>query len=164
VCVRFFGSITAVVWTFQIALREGIESVMHLLLLIGATAVAIVVTRFVGSGIGRFISSFILGGKRRPAHLRDPLRKADTLQKFTDQCWQLVIHVSMAALEAYVMADEEWWSDPRTCWIPSPAQQTLKASARWLYLSQLAIWVCPGLLASSALSPVECNTALVIVC
>ena len=33
----------------------------------------------------------------------DPLAKRRTMHKFEDQMWQLVVHASMAALEAYIL-------------------------------------------------------------
>ena len=45
---------------------------------------------------GRWVSANLRNGTRIPEKCRHPLRKRLQLRKFTDQAWQLAIHVSMA--------------------------------------------------------------------
>ncbi|KAF0686246.1 Aste57867_21951 [Aphanomyces stellatus] len=105
---------------------------------IAAVAVAVYVTKTVFRVGGRYVSRRFLG------HLGDPLKKAMTIRKFTDQSWQLMIHVSMTILELVVIADETWWEDTTTLWNPhhptcgSPDQ---KFRTKCLYVAQLAIWI-----------------------
>ncbi|KAF0686248.1 Aste57867_21953 [Aphanomyces stellatus] len=101
-------------------------------------AIAVHVTKTVFAVGGRFVSNRFL------AHLGDPLKKAMTMRKFTDQSWQLVIHVSMTIMELAVISDETWWEDTASMWngnrsdCGSPKQKTLTKA---LYLAQLAIWI-----------------------
>lgn len=77
----------------------------------------------------------------------DPLSKRRTLNKYEDQMWQLFMHVSMSALEYYILYVEEgaetWWDDYPALWTPHPhlGGQTNKASVHVLYLLQMAVWV-----------------------
>lgn len=62
-------------------------------------------------------------------------------RKFSDQTWQLVIHLSMTALEMYVLSDEEWYSRPSTCFSEYDPTRVEKMSVLLLYIIQLAIWI-----------------------
>jgi len=75
------------------------------------------------------------------ARFGDPLGNATVLDKFLDQSWQLVIHVSMSAFELYMLSNETWWDDTRTIWQPCPPTYRPKLVMRIYYLLQLAIWI-----------------------
>ena len=114
----------------------------------------IFIVKAVSGAVGKIASRTIL------SHLGDPLSKAKTLHKFQDQMWQLVIHVSMSALEIYILfvedGGEEWLSNPYTLWEPmASAPRSLQAavgegcarfqlnkqSVHLMYLIQMAIWI-----------------------
>jgi len=105
--------------------------------LIGVTAVGINLTKAIFAKFGLWLSATFLSG----APFNHPLSSKLTMRKWCDQSWQLVIHVSMSIFELLVLADETWFSETMTCWMPHPFQQTVKPSLRVLYLTQLAIWI-----------------------
>jgi len=88
---------------------------------------------------GRIIGSIFSKLLSHPP-FNDPLRKCDTMSKWKEQCWQLVIHVSMTVFEYHILSDETWWNETITCWIPHPKTQQVKSSLRLFYYVQLAIW------------------------
>ena len=90
--------------------------------------------------VGRVLSRRVLPG--------DPLAKARTMHKFEAQVWSLVVHVSMSALEHYILFIEdgrpkEWWSHYPALWTPHPHMggQTNSPSIHLLYLLQMALWL-----------------------
>lgn len=88
--------------------------------------------------VGQWISRTFLRG----APFNDPISKRKTAEKLGDQVWQLVIHVTMAAMEWAVLSDETWYADPEQVWIPlPPLQGKQKPLLHYLYVMQLAIWV-----------------------
>ena len=62
------------------------------------------------------------------------------MKKWTEQAWQLAIHVGFAAAEGWLLTVEPWFSDPITCWLPHPYEQTERGH-RWelqvIYVSAL---------------------------
>jgi ceramide synthetase len=75
---------------------------------------------------------------------QDPLKPRLQMKKWLDQSWQLLIHVSMTAMELWVLADEVWWQDTPTCWQPATWLQgthLIKPALKAVYLLQLAIWI-----------------------
>ncbi|KDO28963.1 hypothetical protein SPRG_20068 [Saprolegnia parasitica CBS 223.65] len=106
------------------------------MLLVVAVAICVVKASF-GAGGAWFSRTFL-------AHLGDPLKKRTTLKKFTEQSWQLAIHVSMTALELVVVADKTWWADTRSMWNPESVTcdfPTHDYLTELLYMAQLAIWI-----------------------
>ena len=79
-----------------------------------------------------------------------PLRKMRNRVKFEDQCWQLVIHSSMTALEVYILfvdgGGEDWLHSFRAIWSEHPDVQVhSKSSVHLLYLMQMGIWIVTAL-------------------
>ena len=114
------------------------------LLMLGMTCVfvfyVVQATKSISMSRGRMLSRWLLT-------TRDPLAVMRTRRKFTEQTWQLVIHVSMTVLEAYILFYEDgsavdFWGDYSQLWTPHPSYgQTNKASIHALYLLQLSIWL-----------------------
>lgn len=51
-------------------------------------------------------------------------------------CLQLAVHVSLAALDWYVI-EEAWWNTPSTIFLPTPTTQVHSPAIRLLYITQL---------------------------
>lgn len=51
-------------------------------------------------------------------------------------CLQLAVHVSLAALDWYVI-EEAWWNTPATIFLPTPTTQVHSPAIRLLYITQL---------------------------
>jgi ceramide synthetase len=71
--------------------------------------------------------------------------KPDTLRKFSDQSWQLVVHVAMTGYEMYLLSRSEvrwsWWNDIaglKSTW--EPIDQSKDFMLNLFYIVQLAIW------------------------
>jgi hypothetical protein len=82
-------------------------------------------------------------GKKEPIAL-----KRRSQNKFSEQSWQLVVHVCMSCYSLYVMQEHvddggSWWRDTRNCWfgpggeLYQPANPPLDRA----YVMQLSIWV-----------------------
>lgn len=100
------------------------------------TIVAIVVSKRLFGLLGTYISSRKEG---------DPLSNITVLKKFEDQGWQLVIHVTMAVWEIYLVSEgpaAAWWADPKT--IGCPGTYTISKPIENFVLLQLAIWLVTG--------------------
>jgi len=69
----------------------------------------------------------------------DPLAGRIQMKKWTEQSWQLFVHVTFAIMEARILAEEPWYDDPATCWIPHPFDQagSHRTDLVVLYLTQL---------------------------
>ena len=99
---------------------------------------AIFMLKHFAGALGAFISRRLIS--------EDPLSKLRTRRKFADQAWQLAIHLSMTALEAYVLffddGGEPWLRDYVSLWTPEPwLQENPKLSVHVLYLAQMAVWI-----------------------
>jgi ceramide synthetase len=90
---------------------------------------------WVGLPLSRFVHA--RGMTPRAKH---PLATAKLAKKWSEQFWQLSVHVCMTALEVYVLWGETWWSDPVSMWT-APPQPAPKQSLKVLYLLQLGVWV-----------------------
>jgi hypothetical protein len=69
----------------------------------------------------------------------EPLSGRIQLKKWTEQSWQLFVHVFAALLEGYILSVEPWYDNPATCWIPHPYEQRghVRADLEVLYVAQL---------------------------
>ena len=99
----------------------------------------ITVVKGVSGAVGAFLSRTVFPGD-------DPLATKKTRHKYEDQMWQLAIHASMSAFEAYILFFEEgtvdFWKDYTQFWTPHPrSNQMSKDSIHVLYLLQMAIWI-----------------------
>lgn len=102
------------------------------------TAVGVFVVKRASAFMGRKMSKFLV---RKGFVDSDPLAGPVQMKKWTEQSWQLAIHVFATALEYYLLTVEPWWTDPITCWIPHPKDQQHSALTVYFYVQQLAIWV-----------------------
>jgi hypothetical protein len=69
----------------------------------------------------------------------DPLSGPIQMKKWTEQAWQLGIHVFFAALEGWILSTEPWYTDFDTCWFPLPAVfiKTVRPELVLVYMAQL---------------------------
>jgi hypothetical protein len=69
----------------------------------------------------------------------EPLSGRIQLKKWTEQSWQLFVHVLAALLEGHILAGEPWYDNPATCWIPHPFEQrgNHRADLEVVYVAQL---------------------------
>lgn len=108
------------------------------------------ITKVLSFNIGRSFSKFRTGGSI-PADCQDPLKTKLAMRKFSDQAWQLAIHICMTLYELHLMKNTTWWQDPSTAWDPCPhtfmpnengvAENTHPLDLKYFYIIQLAIWV-----------------------
>lgn len=73
----------------------------------------------------------------------NPLSGKIQMKKWTEQSWQLFVHVLFASIEYNILAKETWYDEPATIWIPHPWRQaaTMSQEIVFVYLAQLSIWV-----------------------
>lgn len=85
--------------------------------------------------------------------LRARCVKDCTVERFSSQSWQLVVHTGFSLLEAYIIffyEDDEvqWprlWTNTRGAWSPHPlAGQQQPRILIWLYFAQLGVWTYLG--------------------
>ena len=125
---------------FNVAPVDAKFAALLLLLAIVGTFGVIAVVKRTSRVVGLALSPRVFPG--------NPLAKRRTMRKFEDQMWQLFMHVSMSAVEFYILAIEDggeptWWDDCRAVWTPHPhlGGQLNKPSIHVLYLLQMALWV-----------------------
>jgi hypothetical protein len=53
----------------------------------------------------------------------DPLSGKIQLKKWTNQSWQLAVHVICTLVELHILSSEPWYDEPETCWTPLPGEQ-----------------------------------------
>eukprot|EP00808_Paulinella_micropora_P002476 g21279.t1 len=100
-------------------------------------------TKMVMPFVGRFLSRRYLSG---PA-FGDPLSKPRTLAKWTDQSWQLLIHLITSSWEYLVLRDRwDTWENPAVLITPDNFQENFwehrpSPSLLRLYMAQLGIWI-----------------------
>eukprot|EP00040_Diaphanoeca_grandis_P021463 m.114403 g.114403 ORF g.114403 m.114403 type:complete len:378 (-) comp28346_c1_seq1:401-1534(-) len=109
--------------------------------LLGILHALVVIAIFSTKGVAR-----MLGGWFSRTYLPgDPLQSRKTMKKFCDQSWQLMIHVSVTIGEVYILYYEDggtdYATDTKKLWDPHPSVQPVTQSLRYMYLSQLAIWI-----------------------
>lgn len=120
--------------------NEGEEQVLVQLVIGTITLVfAIFVCKRIGGEIGKYISRNFVAG--------DPMSKPVLQSKFSDQFWQLVVHVSMTIFELMILSENDfsWLWNPDETWIPPPWKQSINPLVEKFYLTQLCIWVATGL-------------------
>jgi len=133
--------VSCVLCLYTIYAQDGFAVVVWFCLLFCCFLAAIQIVKMLSISAGRWFSTMFLSGPP----FGNPLANSETMSKWADTCWQLLIHLSMSALDIYVLSDEEWFSDTSTCWNPHPKHQVLKPSLYMAYMFQLAIWVATGL-------------------
>ncbi|OQS02487.1 hypothetical protein THRCLA_05131 [Thraustotheca clavata] len=80
-------------------------------------------------------------------HLGNPLRKKTALKKFCDQGWFLALHMSLSLADLFVLKDETWWHDTKTCWdstSPNGAFKENRFAVHALYVFQLGMYIYVG--------------------
>ncbi len=103
-----------------------------------ATAIAVRCTGwFCDTVVRDYFSAYVL----RDAPFNHPLSKPAAHAKFIGTAWQFLIHFTMTIFEVYVLYEEDWISVPWTCFDPDPDLFTPKASLRFLFVTQMAIWI-----------------------
>jgi ceramide synthetase len=113
---------------------QGAAALSEFGLALAGTAVAIAVCKAGFQPLGRCLST------------SDSLKAPRNLRKFSDQSWQLVIHVAMTWYEWKLLAQNEWqwWADTKTLWStlvgPTEAREPCPPELRWLYVAQLGVW------------------------
>lgn len=71
-----------------------------------------------------------------------PLAGPIQLKKWTEQSWQLFVHVTAAATEFLILCTVVWWEEPNRCFIPRPDEQPPAPIAlQGLYIAQLCVWI-----------------------
>jgi hypothetical protein len=113
------------------------------LLCLVATIIFSKMVAFVALKVGKLISNHRTG-HGIPRTCQHPLRTAHKQRKFSDQAWQLSIHVAMTCCELYLLKDNTWYSDPATCFEPCPSDFVASPELRLFYILQLSIWVWTG--------------------
>jgi hypothetical protein len=73
-----------------------------------------------GQFTGRVLSSWLF---RNGFVDCDPLSGKIQLKKWTNQSWQLAVHVACTLVELHILSSEPWYDDPTTCWTPLPGEQ-----------------------------------------
>jgi len=110
---------------------EGSHVVAELAVYMAITAVAIAACRAAATALGSALST------------KEALSAPRNLRKFSDQSWQLVVHVLMTIYEVMLFNRNgwEWWNDTTTLW-DRPWQNSgeCPSDLRTLYIAQLAIW------------------------
>ena len=136
-CTALFG--VEVVF-IAVALASNGQLPLFCMLLVLADALVSRV-KLVGAAAGTWLSCAVhRAGLVDVAPLSGPIQ----LKKWTEQSWQLFLHVAFAALEWRILAQEPWHADPATCWSPHPYEQARtghRSDLTLLYLAQLAVWV-----------------------
>jgi len=66
---------------------------------------------------GRILSAWL---HRIGAVDHDPLASRIQLKKWSEQSWQLAVHVGFTIAETVVLMEEPWWNDTSTVWKPHP--------------------------------------------
>lgn len=86
--------------------------------------------------VGRWLSTTVY---KRGMVDSDPLSGKINMKKWTDQSWQLIVHVGCAGLEGFILWQEPWLRDTRTCWVPHPYEQQghFRTDLVILYMAQL---------------------------
>jgi hypothetical protein len=74
----------------------------------------------------------------------DPLSGKIQLKKWTDQAWQLAVHIVCTLVELHILSSEPWYDDPVTCYIPHPVLQAGHHSSelQLLYVGSLVCCLC----------------------
>jgi hypothetical protein len=69
----------------------------------------------------------------------DPLSGPIQMKKWTEQSWQLVVHIVFSIIEGYILYQEPWYDRPATCWIPHPYEQakSIRTDLLLLYMAQM---------------------------
>lgn len=85
---------------------------------------------------GRALSTWLF---RRGFVESDPLSGRIQMKKWTDQSWQLFVHVLFAGMEAWILYEEPWYDNPATCWMPHvySMRGRFREDLVVLYLAQL---------------------------
>ena len=94
--------------------------------------------------LGRWVAA-------RGAVAADPFaagaRGALAVKKWSDQAWQLAVHVAGSAAAAALLSVEPWWERPDTAWTLDArgggfvGGAASEAALRGIYLAQLVVWV-----------------------
>lgn len=94
----------------------------------------------VGSAMSNWLHRNGFTDPARPPALESPAQMA----KFQDQCWQFVVHLSMALTEAYIFAshgERNYYETTKYAWSPPLWEQTHDAVTVNIYYAQLAVWI-----------------------
>jgi len=118
----FFGSVYFILTRFG---RQDLTVFGGALL---GTTVAVFLVKYMSSFIGRVINS-ILPWK--------PLSKRVNNDKFCEQVWQLVVHISLSLVDWKALEGEPWYEDVSTVWVPDPLEQVHKPFLRFIMMLQL---------------------------
>jgi ceramide synthetase len=112
--------------------HEGQEVLLEFLSALAATVVAISACKACSLPLGRRLSTSA------------SLAKARNLRKFSDQSWQLLIHVGMTWYEWHVLSQFgwQWWTDRASHWsMPWTVAETASPPVlRRLFIAQLGVW------------------------
>ena len=102
------------------------------------TAAAVHTTMAVAERMGWWLSE---GPLSAPPFDR-PLHSRRKMKKFAEQSWQLVVHVTMTALEVRVLhRGSDWLQEGWRSVDPAPYHQTNGPEMKQLYFAQLAVWI-----------------------
>lgn len=71
--------------------------------------------------------------------------KPNRMKKTGDQFWQLFLHVSSCIFELPLILGNTWWTDPVTCFIPSPKLQIPSLLVKLAYTFEAAAYIYDGI-------------------
>ena len=138
----FAAQVFGIVWALATAKFfdmkiSNVEMIKAFFAACAAVTIIINFVKYVSRRCGAFLSKNIFPG--------DPLKKRRTMKKFEDQMWQLTIHISMSALEYYILfvehGEASWYTHYYMTFSPHKNFQINSASLHVLYLLQIAIWI-----------------------
>lgn len=103
-----------------------------------ATHIGLMGVKYCGEAVGKYLGALV---HRLGLVDSNPMAGKVQLKKWTEQSWQLFVHVVAACLELKILLEQPWFDDPRTCWLPRPEFQETQTDLLAVYLGQLAIWI-----------------------
>ncbi|EAY18318.1 hypothetical protein TVAG_254300 [Trichomonas vaginalis G3] len=71
-------------------------------------------------------------------------KRPNRIKKFSDQIWQLFLHVSSCVFELPLILSTTWWSNPLSCFEPCPKFQTVSLLVKLAYTWEAAAYIFDG--------------------
>jgi len=130
----YFVEVVLIFWKYW---STSTHDFMVLITMIGVTAIAVKLTEL----FCKYVMHDIVSKKILGTEDDHPLDTHAIYTKFVGTAWQFVIHFTMSCLETYVLLDEPWMSTTWTCFDPLIEDFIPKPSLRFLFTTQIAIWI-----------------------
>lgn len=115
------------------------EQTFHPLVLLGISLIVVSCFVYAVNVASEALSVFL---KRTLVRLKlvtsMPVHSKVLLKKWQDRSWQFIVHVTMTAMEVYVLTTDlsGVWSDPDQSWEPDPWEYRTPYTVRLLYIVQ----------------------------